>query len=56
VTYRGKVKGVIVPNGGKTKKTKMRMEDHPFFGMNRDDPRSVEEVMNELRKPRYSDL
>jgi antitoxin (DNA-binding transcriptional repressor) of toxin-antitoxin stability system len=53
VTYRGKVKGVIVPKGEKPGKAKMRMQQHPFFGMNSDDPRPVQEVMNELRRPRY---
>ena len=55
VTYRGQVKGVIVPAG--TKKRKKRpMREHPFFGMMRDDPRSVEEVMDELRGGRFRDL
>ncbi len=31
-------------------------KDHPAFGMWADDPRSVEEIMAELRQPRYSDL
>jgi antitoxin (DNA-binding transcriptional repressor) of toxin-antitoxin stability system len=56
VTYRGEVKGVIVPSGGKKRnKTKMRVEDHPLFGSAKSD-KSVEEVMNELRDGRYRDL
>jgi prevent-host-death family protein len=57
ITYRGKVKGVIVPKTEKKKKRKrMRVEDHPFFGMSRDDPRTVEEIMGELRGGRFRDL
>jgi hypothetical protein len=37
---------------GKHKK-KIRTQDHPFFGMRKDDKRSVEQVMKELRRPRY---
>ena len=55
VTYRGKPKGVIIPLHEKKKK-RMRMEDHPFFGSMRDDPRTVEQVMDELRGPRFRDL
>ena len=53
VFYHGKLKGVIVPIG--TKK-KFIPEDHPLFGIDADDKRSVEEIMSELRKPRYNDL
>ncbi len=31
-------------------------KDHPTFGMWADDPRSVEKIMADLRKPRYGDL
>ena len=50
VTYHGKVKGVIVPQKGKAA---MKLTEHPFFGMRRDEQRSVTEVMDELRKGRY---
>ena len=53
VLYRGKPKGVIVPVGHKKKHIS---EDHPTFGMWADDPRSVEAIMAELRKPRYDDI
>lgn len=53
VTYRGKVKGVIVPKGEKSEKSRRLMRQHPFFGMNADDMRPVEEVLRDLRKPRY---
>jgi hypothetical protein len=29
---------------------------HPFYGMRKNDKRSVKQVMKELRKPRYHDL
>lgn len=32
------------------------LRDHPFFGMWKDDKRSVEEIMDELRGGRYRDL
>lgn len=50
---RGKLKGRIipVPNGHK-----MKAEDHPLFGMEKGDKRSVAQIMDELRGPRYRDL
>ena len=53
VLYRGEVKGTIVPV---KRKKKNISKDHPTFGMWADDPRTVKEIMEELRKPRYSDL
>lgn len=51
VLYRGKVKGVIVPP---KKEPKMKMTDHPFFGMSADGgQKSVQEEMDELRAPRH---
>lgn len=50
---RGKIKGKIVPT---SKKKRMRAEDHPYFGMEKDDPRTVDEIMNELRGLRYRDI
>jgi len=53
VLHRGVVKGTIVP----VKRKKQHIsEDHPTFGMWADDQRSVEEIMEELRKPRYHDI
>lgn len=47
--YRGKVKGVLVPTGGKKQ---LKIKDHPFFGMSsNDDNQSVADVMEELRRP-----
>ncbi len=53
VFYHGQLKGIIMPV---RKKKKFISKDHPSFGMWADDPRSVEEIMEELRKPRYGDL
>ncbi len=53
IYYHGKLKGTIIPH---PPEKKMRIQDHPFFGMRRNDERSVKEVMRELRKPRYHDL
>jgi len=39
-----------------TAKKKIITEDYPTFGMWADDERSVEEIMRELRKPRYTNL
>ena len=52
---RGKVKGRIIPTE-KSKTKRMRAEDHPYFGSEKGDKRSVEQIMNELRGPRYRDI
>ena len=49
----GKLKGTIIP--AKPAK-RMRVQDHPFFGMNKNDKRPVSEIMKELRGGRYRDL
>lgn len=48
--YRGKPKGTIMPI---VDKTTGAVTDHPFFGMNRQTDKSVEDVMDELRGSRY---
>lgn len=54
VLYRGKVKGVLVPAG---EKTRLKIKDHPFIGMlSQDTSQSVEDIMKELRRPRYDDI
>lgn len=53
IYYHGKIKGVIK---AVTKGKRKRATDHPLFGMLKDDKRSVEEVMEELRGGRYRDL
>jgi antitoxin (DNA-binding transcriptional repressor) of toxin-antitoxin stability system len=50
ILYHGKVKGTIIP--AKRNSTK-KVEEHPFFGMNRDDSASVLEKMDKLRGPRF---
>lgn len=54
VLYRGKVKGVLIPP---EKKKHLKIIDHPFFGMSAQDTnKSVLDELNDLRKPRYSDI
>jgi len=53
VLYHGKLKGTIVPAGTGSGKS---VTEHPFFGMRRNDKRSVEDVMQELRGGRYGAL
>ena len=53
IYYHGKVKGVILPAGQKTGK---KIKDHPFFGMRRDEGKSVAEELQDLRGPRYHGL
>jgi len=50
VLYHGKVKGVITPANAKSKS---KVKDHPFFGMNRKPEGSVLEELERLRKPRH---
>ncbi len=51
--YHGKVKGTIIPAGGK--KT-MHVKDHPFFNMARKETKSVSQQMDELRGSRFNDI
>jgi hypothetical protein len=53
ILYHGKEKGTLIPVDSKSGKL---VKDHPFFGMNRKDKRSVSEVMDDLRKGRYDAL
>ena len=53
VLYRGKIKGVLVPAG---EKTKLEIKDHPFIGMLSQETKSVEDTMKEIRRPRYNDI
>jgi antitoxin (DNA-binding transcriptional repressor) of toxin-antitoxin stability system len=50
---RGKLKGRIVPVSSRPR---IKAQDHPFFGMEKGDKRSVTEIMDELRGLRYRDL
>ncbi len=53
IVSRGKVKGVIKPVDGKPH---IKVQDHPFFGMRKDDRETVERQMDRLRGGRYRDL
>jgi hypothetical protein len=54
VLYRGKIKGILIPP--KRNEHPLKMADHPFFGMTRDDKNAVKEVLEALRGPRYDDI
>jgi hypothetical protein len=53
IYYHGKLKGTIV---SAEPVKKFDSKKHPFFGMRKNDKKSVKQVMKELRKPRYHDL
>ena len=54
VLYRGKIKGILIPSGGKRQ---MKVTDHPFFGMSsRLNKKSVLDDMDDLRRGRYNDI
>ena len=52
ILYHGKEKGVIIPS----QKKKMKITDHPAFGMHRNDKESMDSVMDRLRGGRYRDI
>jgi antitoxin (DNA-binding transcriptional repressor) of toxin-antitoxin stability system len=49
ILYHGRVKGTILPSSNKKN---MKVEEHPFFGMNVMEESSVEQQMESLRKSR----
>lgn len=51
IFYRGKVKGVILPEGADKSG---KVEDHPFFNMADKETKSVAEEMQELRGSRFN--
>jgi len=53
IMYHGRVKGTIIPVSGTRK---IKMADHPFFGMSKGDPASIPEIMAVLRRGRYAAL
>jgi antitoxin (DNA-binding transcriptional repressor) of toxin-antitoxin stability system len=53
IYYHGKLKGTIVPA---EPAKKFDSKKHPLFGMRKGDKKSVKQVMEELRRPRYHDL
>ena len=53
IMCHGRVKGTIIPVSGTRK---IKMADHPFFGMGKGNPASVPEIMAVLRIGRYDTL
>jgi len=53
ILYHGKVKGMIVPA---SESRKMKIKDHPFFGMKAQTPMTVQEEMDDLRGGRHRAL
>jgi len=51
ILYHGKEKGILIPG---RKEKKIQVKDHPFFGMNKEEKKSVVEQMDKLRGPRYN--
>jgi antitoxin (DNA-binding transcriptional repressor) of toxin-antitoxin stability system len=57
VLYRGKEKAQLVPIGSK-KKPKMKVRNHPAFGMwaDREDMKDPAAYVRKIREPRFRDL
>tara|TARA_Y100000031_G_C8153361_1_gene353432 strand:- start:539 stop:778 length:240 start_codon:yes stop_codon:yes gene_type:complete len=53
ILYHGKVKGIIMPV---TNKEYKKVEDHPFFGMSKNNEKSVLDELKELRGSRYNGI
>jgi hypothetical protein len=53
IVYHGKLKGEIHPCANTPKQN---VQDHDFFGMNKNDKTPVEQQMKALRRNRYHDL
>jgi hypothetical protein len=51
VLYHGKIKGVIKPAG---RKSELKIQDHPFFGMHENPEKTVLEELDILREPRHA--
>lgn len=56
IYYHGKLKGILQPAKTNGQKNKKRVQDHAFFGILTDEPRNVDEIMNQLRGDRYHAL
>jgi hypothetical protein len=50
ILYHGQLKGTIVPVSNKGK---IKMADHPFFGMKKQGHSSLPKLMDNLREGRY---
>jgi len=48
--YHGRVKGTIYPEGGEQT---TKVKDHPYFGMNAGEDRSVSQQMEAIRRSRF---
>ncbi len=53
ILYHGKLRGLISPC---QRVVKIKVKQHPFFGMQTTDETSVSDVMAKLRGGRYGDL
>ena len=53
IHYHGKIKGIISPV---INEATQDIRNHPFFGMNREEPLSVEEEMHKIRGGRTDDI
>jgi hypothetical protein len=53
ILYHGKVKGKIVPA---SPDQKLKIENHPFFGMMKGLKSNVADIMSDLRAGRYDAL
>lgn len=51
ILYRGRPRATIVPL---TDRSRLRVAEHPFFGMSEDGGESVEDTLARLRGPRHA--
>jgi len=51
ILYHGKAKGIITPASNEKYK---KVKEHPFFGMSRNDKKSVSDEITDLRRPHYN--
>lgn len=53
ILYHGKLKGLISPT---QRSSKMKVKQHPFFGMLKSEKKTVDEILDDLRGGRYGDI
>lgn len=53
ILYHGKLKGTLLPS---QRTSKLKVKQHPFFGMQSTEKKSVNDIMDDLRGGRYGDL
>ena len=53
ILYHGRVKGEIIPFKGNSK---IKSNQHPLFGMLKDEKGNPEEIVSNMRRSRYNDL